>query len=182
MFSFFTNDFDTTTQGIDLVANYTTDLFDGSSVFSLAYNWNETEVDKFSDITGAFKVKRIEEDLPNHRATATWAQSWDNVSVFTRANYYGEYQGVHVDWDATAVTADAVVTFDVDVSYNFDENIVLTVGAQNVFDQEAERIQVTDYGRSQGFTDASTFGGQYYETSPMGFNGGLYYVKLAYNF
>lgn len=180
--SFFTNDFDTTTQGIDLVANYTTDLFDGSSVFSLAYNWNETEVDKFSDITGAFKVKRIEEDLPNHRATATWAQSWDKVSVFTRANYYGEYQGVHVDWDATAVTADAVVTFDVDVSYNFDENIVLTVGAQNVFDQEAERIQVTDYGRSQGFTDASTFGGQYYETSPMGFNGGLYYVKLAYNF
>lgn len=180
--SFFTNDFDTTTQGIDLVANYTTDLFDGSSVFSLAYNWNETEVDKFSDITGAFKVKRIEEDLPNHRATATWAQTWDKVSVFTRANYYGEYQGVHVDWDATAVTADAVVTFDVDVSYNFDDNIVLTVGAQNVFDQEAERIQVTDYGRSQGFTDASTFGGQYYETSPMGFNGGLYYVKLAYNF
>jgi iron complex outermembrane receptor protein len=179
--SFFTNDFDTTTQGIDVVANYTADLFDGSSTFSLAYNWNETEVTKFSEITGAFKVKRLEEDLPNHRATLTWAQSWEDISMFTRANYYGEYQGVHVDYDATAITADAAVTVDVEVSYMINDAFTVSIGAQNIFDQEAEKIQQT-----AGLTDAglqkNNWGGVYYETSPMGFNGGLYYVSATYNF
>jgi iron complex outermembrane receptor protein len=176
--SFFTNDFDTTTQGIDVVANYSADLFDGSSTFSLAYNWNETEVTKFSDITGAFKVKRLEEDLPNHRGTFTWSQSWEDISMFTRVNYYGEYQGVHVDYDATAITADAAVTVDFEVSYMFSDAITLSVGAQNIFDQEAERINIPD---SVGIAN-NNWGGVYYETSPMGFNGGLYYVTASYNF
>jgi iron complex outermembrane receptor protein len=176
--SFFTNDFNTTTQGIDIVANYTADLFDGDSTFSLAYNWNDTEVTKFSDITGAFKVKRLEEDLPNHRATFTWAQSWEDVSMFTRVNYYGEYQGVHVDYDATAITAGAAMTVDLEVSYMVSDAITLSVGAQNLFDQEAERINIPS---SQGIPN-NNWGGVYYETSPMGFNGGLYYVNASYNF
>jgi iron complex outermembrane receptor protein len=176
--SFFTNDFDTTTQGLDIVANYSADLFDGSSTFSVAYNWNDTEVTKFSDITGAFKVKRLEEDLPNHRGTFTWAQSWEDVSMFTRVNYYGEYQGVHVDYDATAITAGAAVTVDFEVSYLVSDAITLSVGAQNLFDQEAERINIPS---SQGIPN-NNWGGVYYETSPMGFNGGLYYVNASYNF
>jgi len=176
--SFFTNDFDTTTQGIDVVANYTTDLLDGNTTFSLAYNWNDTEVTQFSDITGDFKVKRLEEDLPKHRATFTWAQSWEDISMFTRANYYGEYQGVHVDYDATAITADAAVTIDVEVSYMINDAFTVSVGAQNLFDQEAERINIPD---EQGIPN-NNWGGVYYETSPMGFNGGLYYVSATYNF
>lgn len=176
--SFFTNDFDTTTQGIDVVANYSADLLDGSSTFSLAYNWNDTEVTQFSEITGAFKVKRLEEDLPNHRATFTWSQSWEDVSMFTRVNYYGEYQGVHVDYDATAITADAAVTVDFEVSYMFSDAITLSVGAQNVFDQEAERINIP---ADKGIPN-NNWGGVYYETSPMGFNGGLYYISANYNF
>ena len=122
----------------------------------------------------SFKVKRLEEDLPNHRATLTWAQSWENVSAFTRVNYYGEYQGVHVDYDLTAKTADATVTVDAEVSYNFTDNVVLTVGAQNLLNQEAEKI---DWSGAN-----NTWGGVYYETSPYGFNGRLAYAKLAYNF
>ena len=176
--SFFTNDFDTTTQGLDVVANYSTDLLDGDATFSLAYNWNETKVDRFSDITGAFKVKRLEEDLPNHRSTLTWAQSWENVSAFTRVNYYGEYQGVHVDYDATAITASSAFTVDAEVSYNFTDNVVLTVGAQNLLNKEAERINIP---AAQGIPN-NNWGGVYYETSPYGFNGRLAYAKLAYNF
>lgn len=176
--SFFTNDFDTTTQGLDVVANYNAELLDGDAVFSLAYNWNETTVDKFSDITGAFKVKRLEEDLPNHRATLTWAQSWDNVNAFTRVNYYGEYQGVHVDYDATAITASSSFTVDAEVSYNFTDTLVLTVGAQNLLNKEAERINIP---AAQGIPN-NNWGGVYYETSPYGFNGRLAYAKVAYNF
>lgn len=176
--SFFTNDFDTTTKGIDVVANYSADLFDGNSTFSIAYNWNDTEVTKFSAITGDFKVKRLEEDLPNHRGTFTWSQSWEDVSMFTRVNYYGEYQGVHVDYDATAITAGSAVTVDFEISYMFNDEITVSVGAQNVFDQEAERINIP---ADQGIPN-NNWGGVYYETSPMGFNGGLYYVSASYNF
>jgi len=176
--SFFTNDFDTTTKGVDVVANYSADLFDGNSTFSIAYNWNDTEVTKFSAITGDFKVKRLEEDLPNHRGTFTWSQSWEDVSMFTRVNYYGEYQGVHVDYDATAITAGSAVTVDFEISYMFNDEITVSVGAQNVFDQEAERINIP---ADQGIPN-NNWGGVYYETSPMGFNGGLYYVSASYNF
>ncbi|WP_022944468.1 TonB-dependent receptor plug domain-containing protein [Pseudoalteromonas ruthenica] len=176
--SFFTNDFDTTTEGVDIVANYSTDLLDGFSTFSLAYNWNETEVTSFSDITGDFKVQRLEEDLPNHRGTATWSQQWDSFSGFVRVNYFGEYQGVHVDFDQTAKMADAAVTVDAEVTYYPTEAIGLSVGAQNIFDQEAEPL---DFEDRTGIPN-NNWGGLYYETSPFGFNGGYYYVKATYSF
>ncbi|KZN61082.1 TonB-denpendent receptor [Pseudoalteromonas luteoviolacea CPMOR-1] len=180
--SFFTNDFDTTTQGVDVVANYSMDLLGGFATFSMAYNWNETEVDKFSDITGAFKVKRLENDLPQHRATYTWTQQWEDFSGFIRYNYFGEYQGVHVDYDATAIMADPNFTFDAELTYYATENISLTVGANNIFDQDAEKvIDFLEDGATE-LTPSNTWGGVYYETSPFGINGGFYYVKATYTF
>jgi iron complex outermembrane receptor protein len=176
--SFFTNDFDTTTQGVDLVANYSMDLLDGYATFSMAYNWNETTVDKFSEITGSFKVKRLEEDLPQHRATFTWSQQWEDFSGFVRYNYFGEYQGVHVDYDATAITADASFTIDAEVTYFATEYLSFTAGANNLFDQEAEKL---DFERTTGIPN-NNWGGKYYETSPYGINGGFYYVKATYTF
>ncbi|RYV00634.1 TonB-dependent receptor [Shewanella sp. OPT22] len=176
--SFFTNDFDTTTQGIDIVASYSTSLLSGDANFALSYNWNDTNVDKYSDITGEFKVARLEKDLPNNRATFTWGQSWEDWNMFTRVNYFGEYQGVHVDYDATVKTGSAAYTVDMEVNYDINDSFNIAVGAQNLFDQEAERLDFFDN------TDIpnNNWGGQYYETSPFGFNGGYWYVKGAYRF
>ncbi|WP_125718336.1 TonB-dependent receptor plug domain-containing protein [Pseudoalteromonas rubra] len=180
--SFFTNDFDTTTQGVDIVANYSMDLLGGFATFSAAYNWNETEVDKFSAITGDFKVARLEKDLPQHRATYTWTQQWEDFSGFLRYNYYGEYQGVHVDYDATAIMADPSFTFDAELTYFATENISLTVGANNIFDQDAEKVVDFLEDGATELTPANNWGGIYYETSPYGINGGFYYVKATYTF
>jgi len=181
--SFFTNDFDTTTEGVDFVANYSTSLFDGDTSLSLAYNWNETTVDDYSEVTGDFKVSRLENDLPNHRGTFTLSQTWDQVSLFTRVNYYGEYQGVHVDYDATVNDGSAAITVDAEVSYFVNDDITLSIGAQNLLDQEAERINFTEEGAAEcGGCVNNQWGGKYYETSPFGFNGGFYYVKATYNF
>jgi iron complex outermembrane receptor protein len=176
--SFFTNDFDTTTQGVDIVANYSMDLLGGYATFSMAYNWNETTVDKFSEITGDFKVKRLEEDLPQHRATYTWSQQWEDFSGFVRYNYFGEYQGVHVDYDATAIMADPSFTIDAEVTYYATESLSFTAGANNLFDQEPEKL---DFERATGIPN-NNWGGKYYETSPYGINGGFYYVKATYTF
>ena len=181
--SFFTNDFDTTTQGIDFVASYSTDLLAGRSSFNLAYNWNKTEVDSATAITGLDKVSRLENDLPNHRATFTWSQSWDDISMFVRSNYYGEYQGVHVDWvgtpgsPGTEVNASAKITFDAEVSYFINDAFIVSVGAQNIFDTKPERLDLSAVGEPN-----NAFGAKYYETSPMGINGGYWYLKGTYKF
>jgi len=175
--SFFTNDFDTTTEGIDLIANYSTDLFDGEASFSLAYNFNETTVDRYTEVTGDFKVSRLENDLPNHRATLTWSQTWDQLNFLVRGNYYGEYQGVHVDYDATVNKGKAALTVDMELSYNINDSFTVSVGAQNLLDQQATKINTPGDDIPN-----NNWGGKYYETSPFGFNGGLYYLKATYNF
>lgn len=171
--TYLTNDFDTRTQGIDIVANYAMDLYGGRSSFALAYNWNDTEVTRFTNITGAFRVSRLEEDLPKHRATFTWTQSWDDWSMFLRTNYYGTYQGVHADDPARTTRASWKVTLDAEVSYYINDNFIVSAGAQNLLDNDPEELP--DAWKAE-------LGGKYYETSPMGINGGYWYLKGTYKF
>ena len=176
--TYFANDFDTTTQGLDVVVSYKAEIFDGSDTnFNLAYNWNETEVDKFNpDTTSLGKIRRLEEGQPDHRATFTVAQNWDNFSAFIRANYFGEYFAVHAD-DAEAggwnEMADSAFTIDAEVSYFVTDQITLSAGATNLFDQEAQKLPASSYAE---------LGGQYYESGPFDYNGGFYYVKASYSF
>ena len=175
MVNFFANDFDTETKGLDIVATTDAELFNGSTVFSLAYNYNKTEVVDAGELTSDFKVRRLEEGLPNHRATFTMSQNWDNLSAFVRGNYYGEYYAVHADSSGGGFDKDAgsAVTFDAEASYMINSNFTVTAGAQNIFDQDAEKLPA----------DVSAdVGGVYYETSPFGINGGFYYLKGTYNF
>ncbi len=188
--SFFTNDFDTTTQGIDFVTSYSTMWFGGTTSLNFAYNWTDTNVDRVGKpfggqaITGPDKISRLENDLPNHRATLTWNQNWDSWSMFVRQNYFGQYQGVHVDWVGTPASpgteknAAAKITFDLEVSYNFNDNWVVSVGAQNIFDTKPEKIDIP----AAAGAPSNNWGGVYYETSPMGINGGYYYAKGTYRF
>jgi iron complex outermembrane receptor protein len=172
--SYFANDFDTTTQGLDVVANYSADLMGGATKFALAYNWNETTVDSFDpNTTDDLKVRRLEEGMPQHRATFTVNQNWDDISMFVRANYFGEYFAVHADSAGLSEMADSAFTFDAEVSYFFNESFKGAVGANNIFDQEAQRLP-------QASSEA--VGGQYYESGPFDYNGGFYYVKLSYMF
>ncbi|BFM12365.1 TonB-dependent receptor [Simiduia litorea] len=175
-FNFFTNDFDTTTKGVDIVATYGTDLLGGSADFSMAYNYNETEVDSYT-ITSAWDVQRLEEELPNHRGNLTWAQYWGDFSGFLRANYYGEYLAIHADDSSDAITGDAAITLDLEVAYNFNENLTVKAGANNLLDQEPMR-----YTGANGNPSPSWSGAYYYETSPFGINGSFYYMKASYSF
>jgi iron complex outermembrane receptor protein len=193
--TYFSNDFDTTTQGIDIVASYSAEIFDaGDTTFNLAYNWNETSVDsrdpiidpisglpvlddagEFTFVTSEGKVRRLEEGQPDHRATFTISQSWDKVSMFVRANYFGEYYAVHADDTSAAWSevADSAVTIDAEVSYFFNDSITLSAGANNLFDQEATKLKDGTLG---------VLGGVFYESGPFDYNGGFYYVKASYNF
>lgn len=175
--TYFANDFDTTTQGVDIVANYSMELFEsGDTDFALAFNWNETTVDKFNpETTSDGKVKRLEKGMPNYRSTFTVSQDWESVSMFVRGNYFDNYYATHADdtsfgWSGMASSA---ITIDLEVNYFLNDQITLSAGANNLFDQKAERLKDAAYG---------VVGGVYYESGPFDYNGGFYYVKASYNF
>jgi iron complex outermembrane receptor protein len=102
--------------------------------------------------------------------------------MFVRANYFGEYFAVHADDDCLLEgcwneMADSAYTFDAEVSYFFNESFKGAVGANNIFDQEAQRLPNSGPKESYG-----VLGAQYYESGPVDYNGGYYYVKLSYMF
>ena len=192
--TYFANDFDTTTEGVDVVANYSAELMGGDTLYSLAWAWNTTSVDKRGAVTDQMtgqpvldgdgnivfitddgKVRRLEDGIPKNRGTFTISQSWENVSMFVRANYFGEYYATHADdtSDWGSETADSAFTFDAEVSYFMNDSITLSAGANNLFDQKAQKIKESAFGE---------LGGVYYESGPFDYNGGYYYLKATYNF
>ena len=57
----------------------------------------------------------------------------------------------------------------------------VSVGAQNLFDQKAERIEGSAGAVAEG-VPGNVLGAIFYETSPMGIEGAYWYVKAGYNF
>ncbi|GAA0784939.1 MULTISPECIES: TonB-dependent receptor plug domain-containing protein [Pseudomonadati] len=174
--TYYTNDFDTTTQGVDIVGSYDTELFAGDTKFSLAYGWTDTSVDKFNEeTTDPGKVRRLEDGIPAHRGTLTWGQNWDDLSMNLRANYFGEYYATHADdtSDWGSEMAGSAVTFDLEVSYTVMDSLTFSVGANNIFDQEAQKLKDGTLGE---------LGAVYYESGPFDYNGGYYYGKVNYRF
>ena len=178
--NYFTNDFDTETSGYDLVAVYSMELMGADSDISAAWNHTETEVTNSGAVTGASKIKRLEQGLPEDRMTLTLAQTWnDIVTSFVRANMYGEYYAVHADWFGT--TSDAEWTVDASVNYQFTDNFNVSAGVQNLFDTEALKIDGSAGAKGEG-VPGNVLGGIYYETSPYGIEGAFWYVSAGYNF
>ena len=78
-FRFFTNDFDTSTEGVDVVATWALDLLGGRTDLSVAYNHNTTEVTQFNPETlNDTRIRQLEEGLPETRWSLTGNQDWGN--------------------------------------------------------------------------------------------------------
>ena len=146
------------------------ELMGGDTELSVAYNYTDTKVDKFNEATTTLgKVRRLEDGIPDHRATFTIAQSWEDVSMFVRTNYFGEYYATHADdtSDWGSETAPSAFTVDAEVSYYYSDAITLSAGASNLFDKKAQRLKDGTYG---------VLGAKYYESGPFDYNLSLIHI------
>ncbi len=170
---FFTNDFDTTTQGLDLVMSYSAEIVEGTDTkFNFAYNRTTTEVDSFNPaIINATRIRQLEENLPEDKFTFTIAHSQGDWDSFFRINFYGDYYEAHLDAGSLPIDVDSAFTVDAEIALNVSEDFRLAVGAQNLLD---EFPQDNPY--------SGIVGARYPVTSPYGFNGGFWYVKGQYMF
>jgi iron complex outermembrane receptor protein len=170
--SFFTNDFDTTTEGVDVVANYAMEMMGGETKFSLAYNWTSTEVDRASENISDFRIRMLEDNLPAVRYSATANHTNGDWRFLARLNYYGSIFEDHLDSGLPIDKVGSEFTVDLEVAYNFTEEFTVTVGAKNAFDEYPD--ENTQY--------AGIAGSLYPTTSPIGINGGFYYLRGVYTF
>ena len=86
---YFTNDFDTTTQGIDLVATYPLETFAGSTRFTFVGNWNKTQVDSRNPaIIDDGRVRQLEDNLPEFRFSLTSDHTYGPWRLLTRLHFY----------------------------------------------------------------------------------------------
>ena len=170
---YFTNDFDTTTQGLDVVVNYDMDMFGGLTHYAFAYNWTDTHVDSYNPSNiGLAKIEMLEDNLPESRFTFTTNHSNGNWSVLGRVSYYGEIYEDHLDAGGDFdIYAGSEITFDAEVSYAFDEGVTASLGAKNLFDNRPD---------NNPFSGEA--GSLYAATSPIGINGGFYYLRGIYEF
>ena len=170
---YFANDFDTTTEGIDVVATYPMEFLDGLTTLTLAANWNRTKVDEFNPRTIDAKKKHIIEDgRPKVRFTMTADHESGPWQILGRIRYYGshvDYAGAGLDNDMMIAEARTLVDFE--AAYNFTDNLAVAFGAENLFDNDPTRHKY------QGF-----YGNLYPESTPFDFNGGFYYAKAMLNF
>ena len=171
---FFTNDFDTTTQGLDIAASYSTDLFGGdNTILSFVANWNQTEVDRFNPdiIDPVVRVGQLEKNLPEVRFSLTANHYRGPWRFLGRVHYYDDFLEFHANQVTLPINGTAKWLFDTEVAYTFNDTVTFVVGAKNMFNNYPTENP-----------HAQVVGAKYAESSPYGFNGGFYYFKAIWKF
>ena len=169
-FRYFTNSFDTTTQGVEVVGTFpVTILPDAISAFTLAAAYIDTEVDDRGEINPISESRQaaLEELLPELRGNLTYTHEQGPFRGLVRANYYGEWEDVGNGNGEQG----AEILIDAELGLALGERTELIVGANNILDNYPDENP-----------DALALGQLYPEASPAGFNGGSYYTKLRLTF
>ena len=167
--AFYTNALDTETSGYDLVLTYRM----GNTNLGLAMNHNETEVVEQRQINGedpisAGLIDNIENNLPKDRITATVTQDFgDALSLMVRLNNYSET----IDERSAQDVIDPISFIDVELRYSVSNNLNVVFGANNVTNAYPNEIETR---ASQGMP--------YPRRSPLGYHGGMTYIRLMYDF
>ena len=177
-FRFFTNAFDTASQGIDVVSTYTPIALRGNTVFSAVFNYTDTAVT--DNDKGLLSDRRLAEyayALPRMRWNAGVTQRLGRVQLLGRVSYFGGWYDSDSGFSQVFLPQggieqgffDGRPIVDVEGSIDLYDGTTLAIGAQNLFDtypQESAR--------------AMSVGEKYSEYTPWGFNGAYYYARLRY--
>ena len=191
---FFSNDFDTRTQGIDLVLSWTR-TWDTQSLshIDVAYNWTRTTLEDFSQVRTAseFLGKELDEPIdfklmtprrevelaemnPEHRLVLTGSHQMGAWNGMLRPSYFSAWKACRFQ-DNSCGDLDAFdggVIVDAEVGYAFGESYQLSVGAQNIFDSVPEAAPEETAGQ----------GNLRPESTPWDYNGAFWYTRLFVEF
>ena len=191
--SFYTNDFSTTTQGVDLVATWNLDFGDmGNGTLNAAWNWTETEVDNAGQEVNRNRVVGLENQNPQNRGVFTYNHFLNDFRFLARLRTYDDWINSGWSGDTTprgpnglgysincgfntdnCFSGESVV--DLEAAYTWNSNYTFVVGANNAFDQDAAINQ-------NNLDGTIGSGGLYAGSTPWGTEGAFYYARVRVDF
>ena len=161
-FRFFINDFDTVTQGVDIVAVVAPTP---TSELSVLYNHTSTAIIEYNPaLLSDERIRRLKFTLPENRLNATWKQGVGRFELMGRLSFYGSW---YERRDQHTYPGEWVVDFE--VNYRIGKGVSIAGGAQNALNNYSD-ISPTQYA----------VGAQFSQASPFGFNGAYWYTRLNY--
>ncbi len=163
---YFTNDFDTKTEGVDVVLTYGWETDLGNTDLLASFNHTTTKVTNFrtgSTIADGDTIDNLERGAPETRLNLTLTHSVNNWYLLGRYSYFGDWYDDH-----SAAEFDGYGLVDLLAQYNFASGLAVSVGAENALDEYPDEAINAGNGR------------KYPRYSPAGYNGALVYAKISY--
>ena len=185
---YYTNAVNTKTEGVDITADYTQRLGDGSRInWTAALNLNTTAITHIIPTPALFAgqtlftsdVKsEIKEDSPKEKLLFQQTYLKDAWTFTLRNTFWGPTVQTVPDPNTGGAPyyrneVHAAVITDVEVNYMIGEHWQLSVGANNLFDLYPSKTNI-----ASRFANSTV----YSPASPWGFDGGFYYGRVNYRF
>ncbi|WP_133407769.1 TonB-dependent receptor plug domain-containing protein [Parashewanella tropica] len=189
---FFINGVNSTTEGIDVNLAYQTEVLAGDLKLSTGFNYNKTEVSDVLNTAGPSSLftsdqlftrrerARLENAAPKQKANVTANWNKDALSLMLRTNYYGEVTQPSSQ-SKNDVTIDKAFIWDAEASYKITENLVTSIGVNNLFDKYPTSGIERDLkaGKKPSQFDYIL---PYANFSPYGFQGRYVYLRASLSF
>ena len=169
---FFTNNFDTRTEGVEIAASRTILIMERPTFFTLASSFIKTTVESYDpDLINEQRVLELRKGVPKLRLTLSGIHAVnERWNINARFRYYHKIWEPHLFSETYPLDVAEDVLLDVEVNYLFDENTTLSFGLENV---------TNTFPTGNRWADVA--GSKYPMTSPFGFNGGTAYFRANMN-
>jgi iron complex outermembrane receptor protein len=170
--SYFANGVDSTVRGADLSATAVFTLPRGDLSIDFQHAWNEQKVDRV--LAGTIDEDRVfdlENQLPNHRSVLTFG--WSPTDVLHARLRFNRFGGWEDRTFGEVGSFGAKTLVDLEGSVRIAERVTVAAGGENIFDEfpdEETNSVLTSLGATQPLS------------SPFGFNGAFWYLRLKVDF
>ncbi|HWO90025.1 MAG TPA: TonB-dependent receptor [Gemmatimonadales bacterium] len=193
---YFTNGLDTRTTGLDLTANWTSQLGTGTLDLTAAVNFTENVITSIDPLPPVLQNSAepglidtvtyiaITEERPDTRATLTALYTRGQWRALARASYFGEFSSAQPGYcDLCRERYGAKTLFDIEAGYRLGR-FDLTLGVRNLFDtypDQPSSTRVVDTSTGDRALDYNNNFGTFpwAAASPFGYNGRYVYARVG---
>lgn len=175
---YFTNAFDSRTEGFDIVASYPIDFGEaGSTTLSAAMNYTENsfESDPSQFLNAENRFDFINGD-PQWRGIFTAMHNVADFNIIARVSWFGEAENSNTGGtrpDGLRVqTLPNFFQTDIEGQWQINEMLRLSVGGRNVFDEFPDRDEISDFCCGRIYSSGTV----------VPWQGGYYYARLRADF
>ncbi|GAA4271833.1 TonB-dependent receptor [Aquimarina gracilis] len=173
---FFANGVDTETVGLDIILSWKESYNFGDLSATLAGNINNMYIKevKNGDLDEATFFGEREKafllaSAPDSKFAFNANYSKEKFNAGIGLTHFSEI--VLIDFADTEDVYGAKITADLNLGYKLSQNLKLTVGGNNIFNEYPDQQD-----------DGETEAGGYWDAVQMGFSGAYYYARLDFNF